>query len=291
MNITVTRHDGVPVLTLSGRFDGYGATVFDQHVEPLTHEATSWVLDLGSVDYISSMGLRSLLRAEKRLRAQHGGVVLVGLTPPIRQVLDMVGLLGHFRVAESVERAVALVGVGSVAPDRALQRIRENRACTFWPLGGSSVLETWGSHTGTASQGGEGLQTFSLEDVGFAFGIAGLGATRAQASEAAGPFLSTPTFAGVLPADGHGVADFLLPEKPAEASIHVTSALGVEGTPSFALKIDCAAGFTARDLTQDVFALAAEAGGPDPGVFAILAVVRLADADRSGMLIGVAADS
>ena len=29
MNITVARHDAVPVLTLAGRFDGYGATVFD----------------------------------------------------------------------------------------------------------------------------------------------------------------------------------------------------------------------------------------------------------------------
>ena len=117
----------VPVLTLAGRFDGYGATVFDQQVEPLVHEAAWWVLDLGSLQYISSMGLRSLMRAEKRLHERHGGVVLVGLTTPIRHVLEMVGLLDHFRAAESVDAAVELVRDLSVAPGHAVQRLRQNR--------------------------------------------------------------------------------------------------------------------------------------------------------------------
>src|SRR5262245_22922042 len=123
MNFTVVRHDAVPVLTLAGRFDGYGATEFDQQVEPLVHEAPWWVLDLGSLQYISSAGLRSLSRAEKRLREHHGGVVLAGLTTPIRHVLDIVGLLGHFRAAASVDAAVELVRAGGVAPERALQRL------------------------------------------------------------------------------------------------------------------------------------------------------------------------
>jgi anti-anti-sigma factor len=292
MNITLARRDAVPVLTLTGRFDGYGAAVFDQQVEPLAQES-SWVLDLGSVDYISSIGLRSLLRAEKRLRERHGGVVLVGLTPTIRQVLEIGGLLGHFHAAESVEGAVSLVLAGTVSADRAVQRMRGNRSCTCWPLGGRSLLEIWGSPipAGTDPQSAEGLQTFTLENLGFAFGVAGFGATRAQASEAAGPFLSTPSFAGVLPADAHGIADFLLPEKPADTPVHVASALGIDGSPAFALKIECASGFAPGDLVDDVFSLASEAARPEAGVIAIVAAVRLADPDRAYILACVAADA
>ena len=116
MDISVARHDAVPVLRLAGRFDGYGASVFDQQVEPLVQESAWWVLDLGSLQYISSAGLRSLIRAEKRLREHHGGVVLAGLTTPIRHVLDIVGLLGHFRAAESVDAAVELVRARTVVP-------------------------------------------------------------------------------------------------------------------------------------------------------------------------------
>ena len=140
---------------------------------------------------ISSMGLRSLMRAEKRLHERHGGVVLVGLTTPTRHLLEIAGLLGHFRVAQSVEAAVELVRAGSVARERAAQRLRQNRSCSFWPLAGRSVLEVWGSG-GPARSDGRGtdtLQMFTLEDLGFAFGVAGLGETAAEASEAAGPFL------------------------------------------------------------------------------------------------------
>ena len=293
MNITLATYDAVPVLTLTGRFDGYGATVFDQKVELLTHEARSCVLDLASVQYISSIGLRSLLRVEKRLRQQHGGVVLVGLTPPIRQVLEIVGLLDHFRSADSIEGAVSLVRAGSVAPDRALQRVRENRSCTLWPLGGRSVLEVWGSPgpVGTDPGATETLQTFTLEDLGFAFGVAGFGATRAQASDAAGPFLSTPSFAGVLPADAHGVADFLLPDKPADALLHVASALGLDGSPTFALQVECGSSFSPADLVQDVFALAPEAASPDAAVLGIVTVARLAEHDVPCVLVCVVTDA
>jgi anti-anti-sigma factor len=292
VNITLATHDAVPVLTLTGRFDGYGATVFDQNVERLAHEATSCVLDLASVQYISSIGLRSLLRAEKRLRQQHGGLVLVGLTPPIRQVLEMVGLLEHFRSVESIEGAVSLVRAGSAAPDRALQRVRENRSCTLWPLGGRSVLEAWGSpgSVGTDLRTIDILQTFTLEDLGFAFGVAGFGATQAQAVDAVGPFLSTPSFAGVLPADAHSIADFLLPDEPADAMLHVASALGLNGSPTFALQVS-GSSFSAADLVQDVFALAPEAAAPDAAVLGIVMLARFAEHNVPGVFVGVVTDA
>src|SRR5213593_1273434 len=96
MDITFSMHEAVPVLTLAGRFDGYGASIFDQQVERLDQEIKTWILDLTRVQYLSSMGLRSLLKAEKRLRQQNGGLVLVGLAPPVRQVLDMASLLISF---------------------------------------------------------------------------------------------------------------------------------------------------------------------------------------------------
>src|SRR5262245_9914284 len=143
MDITIAIHEGVPILTLAGRFDGYGATVFDQHTAGLEQEVKTWILDLTRIQYISSMSLRSLLRAEQRLREHHGGLVLVGLAPPVRQVLDMARLLNQFRAVDSVDDALSLVRAGRVAPEHALHRTRQNRSCAFWPLAGRSVLETW----------------------------------------------------------------------------------------------------------------------------------------------------
>ena len=103
-------------------------------------------------------------------------MVLVGLTTPIRHVLEMVGLLGHFRAAESWT-----LPSNWCAPEASHERAvqRQNRSCSFWPLAGRSVLEVWGSG-GPARSDGRGtdtLQMFTLEDLGFAFGVAGLGET------------------------------------------------------------------------------------------------------------------
>jgi len=292
MDITIAMHEAVPILTLAGRFDGYGATVFDQRVERLDQEVKTCSVDEPLVQYISSMGLRSLLRAEKRLRERHGGLVLVGLAPPVRQVLDMDRLLDQFRAAGSVDDALSLVRAGSVAPHHAVHRTRQNRSCAFWPLAGRSVLEIWGS---LASAGTEGrvadlLHTFSLEDLGFAFGVAGFGATQAQACEATGAFLAAGTFAGIVPADSHRIADFLLPERPGDAALHVASALGVDGSPTFAVQISCENGFSPGDLVQDMFALASESSGTDPGVLAVIAIVRIAGRETPAVVVGVAAD-
>src|SRR5262245_2663237 len=267
MDITIATHEAAPILTLAGRFDGYGATVFDQRVAGLDQEGKTWILDLTRIQYISSMGLRSLLRAEQRWREHHGGLVLVGLAPPVRQVLDMARLLDQFRAADSVDDALSLVRAGSVAPEHAVHRTRQNRLCSFWPLAGRSVVETWGSiaSAGKEGLGADPLLTFSLEDLGFAFGVAGFGATQAQACEATGAFVAAGTFAGIVPADSHRIADFLLPEKPGDAALHVASALGVNGSPTFAVQISCENGFSPGDLVQDMFALASESSGTDPG--------------------------
>ena len=76
---------------LSGHATGWPAVPADPVlwaavVERLDPAAEYWILDFTGVGYISSMGLRALVKAEKRLRARHGALVLAstwGFGPPI----------------------------------------------------------------------------------------------------------------------------------------------------------------------------------------------------------------
>lgn len=61
------------------------APVLDRRPEALT-------VDLGGVDFIDSTGLTLLVRTSNRLRAQHGCLRLTSPTPPVRRVLELVGL-------------------------------------------------------------------------------------------------------------------------------------------------------------------------------------------------------
>ena len=144
MDIALDADRPVPTLRLTGRFDGDGATAFDTFVERLDPAAEHWILDFTGVQYLSSMGLRALVKAEKRLRARHGALVLASVSRHVRHVLVMARLDTVLRIAPSVDAALRLVPSGSVAPERAARSLRDGRACAVWPLGGRSVLETWG---------------------------------------------------------------------------------------------------------------------------------------------------
>ena len=153
MEITLDSRRPALVLRLTGRFDGDGASVFDAFVEALNRFDESWILDFSEVRYISSMGLRSLVRAEKRLRARNEMLVLAGLSRPVRQVLEMARLQNVLRLAASVEEALLLARSGSVAPDRALRTTRQGRTCATWLLGGQKPPRNLGCASGKHSPG------------------------------------------------------------------------------------------------------------------------------------------
>jgi anti-anti-sigma factor len=292
MDITLDPDLPVPTLRLAGRFDGDGATAFDVFVERLDPAAEYWILDFTSVGYISSMGLRALVKAEKRLRARHGALVLASLSRPVRQVLEMARLHTVLRLAASVDEAMRVVRVGSVAPERAERSMRDGRTCAVWPLGGRSVLETWGVRPTTVTErlDADGLSTLTLDDLAFAVGTGGLGATREQASEATGALIAARTFAGLRSPGTHNPSDFVVPDRPTDALVHVGSALGVDGSPEFAVQISSDRPFTVGDLIDDVLALAPGDAGAQRPVMAILALVTLVDRPAAAILLMVVAE-
>src|SRR5262245_23122445 len=80
MDVLISVSDSVPLVTMNGRLDGFGAEQFDAAAQALESDAPFWILDVTGVSYISSTGLRSVVELEKSLRARDGGIILVGVT-------------------------------------------------------------------------------------------------------------------------------------------------------------------------------------------------------------------
>jgi anti-anti-sigma factor len=293
MHITLDPDRPVPTLRLSGRFDGDGATTFDEFVDRLDPAPESWILDFGGVTYLSSMGLRALMTAEKRLRGRSGGLVLASVSRPVRQVLEMARLHNVLRIAASVDDAVRTVRAGSVAPERAVRSIRGGRALAAWPLGGQSVLETWGGRPDADADRIDParLATLTLHDLAWAVGAGGLGATREQASEASGPLIAARAFVGLRTPGTHHPSDFVVPDRAADALVHVGSALGIDGAPAMAVQISADHPFTIGDLIDDVLAVAPADPEARRRATAILALVSLADRPTAAMLLAIVGDA
>ena len=99
------------VIAPAGRVDSVSSAELERVVVArLDGGERRLVLDLSAVEYISSAGLRVLLMAAKRLKAPPAALVLCGLGPSVRTVLELAGFLPLFTVEAGREQALARVG-------------------------------------------------------------------------------------------------------------------------------------------------------------------------------------
>ncbi|MGE5544928.1 MAG: anti-sigma factor antagonist [Bacillota bacterium] len=234
LNVTVSAENGLTLISLDGRFDGLGAQVFDRKIEELTNWQSPWALDFQEVSYLSSAGLRSLVKLGKRLRQEKGDLILVGLSPDVRWVLETTGLLGLFQQADTLEEAMAMAREKQVM-ESSLQGFRSlERDCTFQILSTQdNSFDLW-NHAGIFSfddLNASHLMTASMEDLGIAFGVGALGANHHNAFEGLGSFVSLGSIAGVLPADGYNQPDFMVANQPRDTMTYIAAAIGFSGNP------------------------------------------------------------
>jgi anti-anti-sigma factor len=106
MNSSKETISGIVVIKSSGDLTAATSGALEQVVRAeLAAGADRMVIDLSSVRYVASAGLRVFLIAAKALRGK-GRFVLAGANPSVRQVLDTTGFSGIIEIRESVPDAL-----------------------------------------------------------------------------------------------------------------------------------------------------------------------------------------
>ncbi len=108
MRIGEEKDGGALVIAPEGRVDSVSSSELEKLVvSRIEGGERRLVLDLSGVEYISSAGLRVLLMAAKRLKEPPAGLVLCGMGPSVRTVLELAGFLPLFAVEARREQALA----------------------------------------------------------------------------------------------------------------------------------------------------------------------------------------
>lgn len=95
-------------VALGGRLDTNSHAELDRQLSPILESTVrSLVLDLAHLDYISSAGIRSILRARKALAARHGKLLVVNPQPQIQKVFDVVKAVPLSEIFTSIAEADA----------------------------------------------------------------------------------------------------------------------------------------------------------------------------------------
>ena len=94
MTIEQVRKDASTVeLVLSGRLDAANATLLEQKIKQWGSDITELILDFTELVYISSVGLRVLLKAKKLFSKEKRKLTLNNMNESVREVFEMTGFL------------------------------------------------------------------------------------------------------------------------------------------------------------------------------------------------------
>ena len=86
--------DGFYMLSPSGRLDTSTFPILEDRVNVVLQEKPhTLVFDMERLDYISSMGVRVIAKAQKTMKAYKGRVILLNLQPQIQKVFDIIKAL------------------------------------------------------------------------------------------------------------------------------------------------------------------------------------------------------
>jgi anti-sigma B factor antagonist len=90
MQINYTKEASVLTVAPEGRIDTMTAPELEKKLSEILDGVTDLVLDMAKVAYISSAGLRVILKVQKRMLCQ-GSMKLIGVNDSIQEVFEITG--------------------------------------------------------------------------------------------------------------------------------------------------------------------------------------------------------
>ena len=111
MEVHTERESGALIARAVGRIDGTNAREFESALQAaLGKNDSALILDMQSLSYISSAGLRVILMAAKMLQRRGGKFVVCSLSDSINEVFEISGFNRIIPTHETRSEALAALG-------------------------------------------------------------------------------------------------------------------------------------------------------------------------------------
>lgn len=205
MEIRKQRIGDVLELEIQGRLDGYWADHLAQSFDDAIREGTRNLrLNLSEVSYLSSAGIRVLVRAHKQLSAVQGSFSVSAPSEAVRSILELTGLMDLF---------IPAVAPGLKAPP---EQTLEKENIRFEVINLSPEARLICRVIGDPAQllgecfREEDCRSVAFSNSSFGLGLGAFGSNFADCAGRFGEFLAVCGAVTYLPADGTNVPDYML---------------------------------------------------------------------------------
>jgi anti-anti-sigma factor len=101
---------GITRVALDGRMDIAGAAAVDLKMNLIAGSAKKLLIDLQKVEFLGSMGLRSIVLPARAVHGRGGKVVLFAPNEMVESVLKTAGIDSLIPVRHDLDAAIAVLG-------------------------------------------------------------------------------------------------------------------------------------------------------------------------------------
>jgi anti-sigma B factor antagonist len=107
MDIVEENHSGINIFKLNGRLDSNTSQGFEKKIfQAIDDGSKSMIIDFKDLDYISSAGLRVILKATKALKREDGKMMLCDMQDYVKEVFEIAGFDSFLPTVGSMDDAL-----------------------------------------------------------------------------------------------------------------------------------------------------------------------------------------
>ena len=107
MELTTRTTNDVTVVDVAGSLDTQTSGKASEEFAEIASQNSKLLLNLEKLDFLSSAGLRVLLRTSKQLSGSSGTMKICGATGTVQEVLDISGFGSFLEIYDSEQEALA----------------------------------------------------------------------------------------------------------------------------------------------------------------------------------------
>ncbi len=107
LSIHTSMNGNVAVVTIGGRIDSETSPALDEALTKAVGDHAKLVLDLQGVEYMSSAGIRAIIKAVQALQTAGGELKLASIPETVNSILYTVGLNQKVNTYPTLHEAVA----------------------------------------------------------------------------------------------------------------------------------------------------------------------------------------
>ena len=107
MEIIEEKQGGINIFKLNGRLDSNTSQGFEKKLfQAISDGSKTMVVDFKDLDYISSAGLRVILKATKAIKREDGRIMLCSMQDYVKEVFEIAGFDSFLPIVATMDDAL-----------------------------------------------------------------------------------------------------------------------------------------------------------------------------------------